>query len=135
VYSVLDNVCIALLIASAPTLLAFKFFWQKRVPWWLVILSVVALSTAIGVVHDRIGARAHFERFDACVEKTPIDYASAPGVAEAVFPPSCGPIFYHVATPPIYLKWIPGVGLLALSLPFYGLAIWLRARRSRIAAA
>jgi len=135
VYSVLDNVCIAVLLTSAPALLALKFFWQKRVPWWLVVLSIVALSTAVGLVHDKIGARAHFERFDACVKDTPIDYAAKPGVAVPVFPPRCGPMFYHVATPPIYLKWIPGVSLLALSLPFYGLAIWLRARRARFAAA
>jgi hypothetical protein len=135
VYSVLDNICVAVLLTSAPALLTLKFFWQKRVPWWLVVLSIVALSTAVGVARDRIGARAHFERFDACVNGTPIDYAATPGVAVPVFPPSCGPPFYHVATPPIYLKWIPGLSLLALSLPFYGLAIWLRSRRARVAAA
>jgi len=135
VYSVLDNVCIAVLLTSAPVLLAIKFFLQKRLTWWLVVLSIVALSTAVGIAHDKIGARAHFERLDACIKDTPIDYAATPGVAVPIFPPSCGPIFYHVAKPPIYLKWIPGVILLALSLPFYGLAIWLRSRRAQLAAA
>jgi hypothetical protein len=135
VYSVLDNDCLAVLLISAPALLALKFFLKERVPWWVAILSIVTVSTAVGIVRDKIGAQAHFERFDACIKVTPIDNAASLGDAVPVFPLSCGPAFYHVSTLPLYLKWIPGLALLALTLPFYGLAIWLRARRAPVVAA
>jgi hypothetical protein len=135
VYSALQYVCLAALVASAPVLLTLKFFRKQRIPWWVVVLSMVVLSTVLGIGLERIGPRAHFERFDACINVTPIDSPASQGAAVPIFPPSCGPMFYHVATPPIYLKWVPGLALLALSMPFYGLAIWLRSRRARFAAA
>ena len=125
-YSVLEYVCLALLLVSAPALLAIKFSLKQRVPWWVVVLSMVIISTVLGVAHDKIGSRSHFERFDACVKVTPIDNARTLEAGVPVSPLSCGPAFYHVATLPLDLKWIPGLGLLALGLPLYGLAIWVR---------
>ena len=134
-YSVLDYVCVAATIAVGPVLLVLKFFWGRHTSWWIVIAAVIAISTVAGVVRDRIGPFAHNERFEACVRDTPRDIPAVPGVAVPVFPPSCGPMFYHVWTAPPYLKWISGIGILVLSMPIYGLAVWVRTRRAGVAAA
>jgi hypothetical protein len=124
VYSALEHICQAVLFVCPPTLLIVKFIWPQRISWWLVLFVVLASSAALGIALDHLGPLAHFEGYDSCSQ------AMAPGPAEV----DCGPFTYDVWTIPIYMKWIPGLVLLTASLPFYGLAIWVRSRRGRTSA-
>ena len=123
-YSALEHLCQVAAIAGVPALLIAKFQWRHRIPWWSVILAVAISSTALGVAVDLLGRLAHFEGFDACVQ------ALAPDSQLA----DCGFGTYDVSYIPIHLKWISGMLLLAVFSPFYGLAVWLRARSRRASA-
>ena len=127
-YSALEYVCWAALLASVPILLTLKFSRQGRLPWWSVIVAVAVISTLLSVARDYVGPLAHAERFDSCIEENPAD-----PVAQTE--PDCGPVTYHVWSLPIHLKWTAGFILLAACMPFYGVATWLRKRRSRVSAA
>jgi hypothetical protein len=112
--------CQALFALYVPTLLVTKFVLRHRISWWLVVFASLLLSTALGIALDRLGPYAHFERYESC-------FRVAGKVAEI----ECGGFTYDVAILPIWMKWIPGLALLVLLLPFYGLALWFRKRRQR----
>ena len=118
-YSVLEYICWGAMIVAVPALLIAKLLWRRGLPWWSVILAAMLFSTALGIALDRLGWRAHFERYDSCV------HALAPDSQLA----DCGFGTYDVTYVPVYFKWILGILLLIFFSPFYGLAVWLRSRR------
>ena len=124
-YSVLEHICQGALLVIVPALLVAKFFWQQRIAWWLVVLVTAVASTTLGIALDHLGSPAHFERYDACIQAA-VDISAQM---------DCGYFTYDVFVTPVYLKWAWGLLLLAVLLPFYGLAEWLRSRRRRLSAA
>jgi hypothetical protein len=119
-YSALHLLCAVLFIACAPLLLVTRFISKRFMPWWLVALATVVVSTGLGIAFDYLGPRAHYEEQEACWR------------AHEAFSRECPFGTYDVWVIPVPFKWVPGVLWLVASLPFYGLAVWLRARhRSR----
>jgi hypothetical protein len=124
VYSALEHISEGALITMVPALLIARFIWPRRIPWWSVILTAMLVGTALDMVLDHFARLAHFERYDSCIR------AAAPGEGGM-----CGYGTYDVMYTPVYLKWALGIFLLVAYSPFYALAVWLRSRRRRVAAA
>jgi hypothetical protein len=118
-YGALQTALVVLAISSPGLLLVGHFIWPTRFPWWLVVIGTAAISTLLGWALDEIGWYAHFERTDRCFE-------------EYRFDEGCS-VSYHVATLPMYLKWVSGITILALLLPIYFLSWRIRARRHKVA--
>lgn len=120
-YVVLQILCWGLFIGAPAILLAARFYWPRRVQWWLVVVVTAILSTLLSTSSDYLGPRAHFEWQDACVEAS----LQRPSEQECAF------WTYDVWVLPMHLKWIPGFLCLVAWLPLYGLSDWLRTRHDR----
>lgn len=120
-YVALQFLCRGLTIGAPAILLAARFFWPRRVPWWLVVGVTAVLSTLLDAATDYLGPRADLERDDACFaahEQRPLET-------------ECEFWTYDVWVLPMHAKWIPGLLILMAWLPFYGLAVRARAKRER----
>jgi len=120
-YGALQTALFVLAISSPALLLVGRFARPKRVPWWVVVVATALVSTLLGYTLDEIGWYAHVEETERCME------------GEAFFTPGQGcRLSYHVARIPMYLKWLPGIAILACLLPIYFLTWWLHSRRHQV---
>lgn len=119
----LTTAALILLCATPPLLLIARFLRPTRVSWWLVLGLTAAISWGCLEVEDQLRAPVAAESIASC------DAARAAG--HPVPNPYCLPALPERASLPRYLLWWPGVELLALLLPVYGLAHLVRRYRRR----
>ena len=116
---VLDDFLRALVVACPALLLAARFAWPRKIPWWAVVAITAAASWALHTLRWHLGWVAIQEANDAC--------SRAPMNSECSYIAS-----YHPGIPPTEGRWLPGVEwLLLLSLLYCG-AWWAKERRLRI---
>src|SRR5688572_24146223 len=119
--TVISKACEALIWVLPVILLAVRFFWPNRMPWWLLVALVAVCSSLLVTVVQNLTFKVQEETLAACLADPPV--APSP----AVEPCPLWLLDYYF--PPWYLRWISGFFALALLLPIYGLLHLVKKRR------
>jgi hypothetical protein len=124
--TIISNTCAALLWVLPAVLLAVRFFWPKRMPWWLMVALAMVFSSLLVTAIQKLTFQVDEESFAACLANPP------PSPDPAVDPCPMRIVDYYFM--PWYARWMSGLLGLALLLPIYGILHVARMRRRAVAA-
>ena len=119
--AVLAKVCTGLFFVVVPALLAIRFAWPRRLPWWVTVV----LASSLGWV--LINLTVHFSQAhtDDLVDLAGGFERASPELIED-WANDGGPRAFALV-----LGWVPGLLYLLPLLALYGIAHRLRGSRSR----
>jgi hypothetical protein len=117
----LTILCGALLWGVPLMLLTTRLLRPKLVSWWVIVLGTAALSCALTTAEEQLRPGVVLDE----VAKCRAEAARAPARD-----PDCPTPLVDYWSWPLSLKWVPGIAILLLFLPLYGLG-YILAKRTR----
>jgi hypothetical protein len=124
--TVISRTCEALIFILPLSLLVVRFYWPKRMPWWLLFAATVVICSLLVTVIQSLTFKVDEEALAACLANPP------PAPSPAVEP--CPLWITEYAFLPWYMRWIGGIVVLAIGLAIYGVLHAFKSRRRKLAA-